>query len=318
MIDQAVEATARRSRSRAASTRASASGSTRWSPRPAARSSTRRATSRSMRTAKQAAEIVHGLATTRPAPPGLATNAEDDARLGLRVRPLGVRDQLPVRLPEREGRGQGASRRRWAGRATPPSRPASRAASPLGGINLGVGRVHQEPGPGLRGRDLPAQPKNQIVAAEKGGLPPTTESALREPRDQEGLPVRRRCCRKASPTRRRDRSTRPTATSRSRSRRRFHPREQDQAGRAREQAEGPPREGGRGEDLLMAERRPASPTRARSERRLAWMLCAPAVIVMLLVTGYPIVYAFSSRCSSTTCASRTRRSSSGSRTTSTC
>ena len=32
--------------------------------------------------------------------------------------------------------------------------------------------------------------------------------------------------------------------------------------------------------------------RARSERRLGWMLCAPAVIVMLLVTAYPIVYAF--------------------------
>jgi multiple sugar transport system permease protein len=32
--------------------------------------------------------------------------------------------------------------------------------------------------------------------------------------------------------------------------------------------------------------------RARSERRTAWLLCAPAVIVMLLVTGYPIVYAF--------------------------
>ena len=31
--------------------------------------------------------------------------------------------------------------------------------------------------------------------------------------------------------------------------------------------------------------------RARGERRLGWMLCAPAVVVMLLVTGYPIVYA---------------------------
>lgn len=31
--------------------------------------------------------------------------------------------------------------------------------------------------------------------------------------------------------------------------------------------------------------------RARSERKLAWMLCAPAVIAMLLVTGYPIGYA---------------------------
>lgn len=31
--------------------------------------------------------------------------------------------------------------------------------------------------------------------------------------------------------------------------------------------------------------------RARSERRLGWMLCAPAVTVMLLVTAYPIIYA---------------------------
>ena len=31
--------------------------------------------------------------------------------------------------------------------------------------------------------------------------------------------------------------------------------------------------------------------RTRSERKLAWMLCAPAVIAMLLVTAYPIIYA---------------------------
>jgi multiple sugar transport system permease protein len=30
---------------------------------------------------------------------------------------------------------------------------------------------------------------------------------------------------------------------------------------------------------------------ARSERNLGWMLCAPAVVVMLLVTAYPIIYA---------------------------
>jgi multiple sugar transport system permease protein len=31
--------------------------------------------------------------------------------------------------------------------------------------------------------------------------------------------------------------------------------------------------------------------RAKAERKLAWMLCAPAVIAMLVVTGYPIAYA---------------------------
>ena len=31
--------------------------------------------------------------------------------------------------------------------------------------------------------------------------------------------------------------------------------------------------------------------RARAERKLGWMLCAPAVVAMLLVTAYPIGYA---------------------------
>ena len=31
--------------------------------------------------------------------------------------------------------------------------------------------------------------------------------------------------------------------------------------------------------------------RARAERKLAWLLCAPAVLMMLLVTAYPIAYA---------------------------
>jgi len=31
--------------------------------------------------------------------------------------------------------------------------------------------------------------------------------------------------------------------------------------------------------------------RAREERKLAWMLCAPAVITMIIVTGFPIAYA---------------------------
>jgi multiple sugar transport system permease protein len=40
----------------------------------------------------------------------------------------------------------------------------------------------------------------------------------------------------------------------------------------------------------------AAPTgltdRARAERRLGWLLCAPAVLVMLFVAGFPILYAF--------------------------
>jgi multiple sugar transport system permease protein len=38
-------------------------------------------------------------------------------------------------------------------------------------------------------------------------------------------------------------------------------------------------------------RRPRLSEKTRSERRLAWMLCAPAVLAMLAVTAYPIGYA---------------------------
>jgi multiple sugar transport system permease protein len=40
-----------------------------------------------------------------------------------------------------------------------------------------------------------------------------------------------------------------------------------------------------------ARRKPKLSEGARAERRLGWWLCAPAVIVMLAVAGYPIVYA---------------------------
>jgi multiple sugar transport system permease protein len=39
-------------------------------------------------------------------------------------------------------------------------------------------------------------------------------------------------------------------------------------------------------------KKPKVTDRAKAERKLAWMLCAPAVIAMLIVTGYPIAYAF--------------------------
>ncbi|HEY1360303.1 MAG TPA: sugar ABC transporter permease [Thermoleophilaceae bacterium] len=49
-------------------------------------------------------------------------------------------------------------------------------------------------------------------------------------------------------------------------------------------------------EAATVEQRTAAPKkkvsdRARSERRLAYMLCAPAVITMIAVTGYPIAYA---------------------------
>src|SRR4051812_40327741 len=44
------------------------------------------------------------------------------------------------------------------------------------------------------------------------------------------------------------------------------------------------------QDEKRAPKRKGLTERARQERKTAWLLCAPAVIVMVLVTGYPIVY----------------------------
>jgi len=38
-------------------------------------------------------------------------------------------------------------------------------------------------------------------------------------------------------------------------------------------------------------RRPRLSEGARAERRLGWLLCAPAVIVMIAVAAFPILYA---------------------------
>src|SRR5215510_7480213 len=46
------------------------------------------------------------------------------------------------------------------------------------------------------------------------------------------------------------------------------------------------------EPEVTGRRRRARPSEgARAERRLGWLLCAPAVIVMIAVTAYPIGYA---------------------------
>jgi len=47
-----------------------------------------------------------------------------------------------------------------------------------------------------------------------------------------------------------------------------------------------------GTGTASAGKKPVLTDRARAERNLAWKLCAPAVILMLLVAGFPIVYAF--------------------------
>src|ERR1051325_1154062 len=47
-----------------------------------------------------------------------------------------------------------------------------------------------------------------------------------------------------------------------------------------------------GDDLTAPAQHGGLTDRAKAERKLAYILCAPAVAVMALVAGFPIIYAF--------------------------
>ena len=109
------------------------------------------------------------------------------------VRQRGLHGQLPVHLPEREGGGAGRPQEHGL-RALPGGRRrAARASVTLGGINLGVSALHRAT-PSWRSRppSACASSENQLIAAPKGGLPPTTEALYDDPRTlQKAYPVRR-------------------------------------------------------------------------------------------------------------------------------
>jgi multiple sugar transport system substrate-binding protein len=140
-------------------------------------------------TAGTAAEIIKRLATSKAAPPGMATNKEDQARLGFEtgrsnyqvnytfIYPSAAMVKSPKDFQKRIG---------WARyprtEADKPSRP------PLGGINIGVGAYTKHRDLAFEAARCLAQPKNQVVASEKGGLPPTTESEYDNPKVKKALP----------------------------------------------------------------------------------------------------------------------------------
>jgi multiple sugar transport system substrate-binding protein len=138
---------------------------------------------------EDAARIVRRLATTKAAPAGLGTNKEDEARLGFEsgrsvyqlnytfIYPSAAEVKAPKDFQKRIG---------WARYprtvADRPSRP------PLGGINVAVGNYTKHEREAFAAARCLAQPKNQVIASEKGGLPPTSEAVYEDPKVQKAFP----------------------------------------------------------------------------------------------------------------------------------
>jgi multiple sugar transport system substrate-binding protein len=136
---------------------------------------------------KNAARIVQRLATTKAAPAGLATNKEDEARLGFESGRSAYQVNYTFIYPSAAEVGGGFQKKiGWARypRTLPnlPSRP------PLGGINVAVGNYTKHADLAFQAALCLAQPKNQAIAAEKGGLPPTTESVYNDPKVKKAFP----------------------------------------------------------------------------------------------------------------------------------
>jgi len=135
---------------------------------------------------EEAAEIIKRLATSRAAPPGLATNKEDEARLGFESgRSLYQTNYtfIYASAAEKKGFQEKIGWTRYPRTvADRPSRP------PLGGINLGVGSYTKSPELAHEAALCLAQPRNQAVAAEKGGLPPTSEPVYDDPKVKKAFP----------------------------------------------------------------------------------------------------------------------------------
>jgi trehalose/maltose transport system substrate-binding protein len=138
---------------------------------------------------KKSAEIIKKLATSKAAPPGLGTNKEDEARQGFEsgrsdyqvnytfIYPSAAEVKSPKDFQKKIG---------WTRYprtvADKPSRP------PLGGINIGVGAYTKHADLAFRAAECLGQPKNQAIASEKGGLPPTTEATYKDPKVVKAFP----------------------------------------------------------------------------------------------------------------------------------
>jgi multiple sugar transport system substrate-binding protein len=137
--------------------------------------------------AAKAAAIERKLAGSKAAPPGMATNKEDDARLGFEGGRSVYEVNYPYIYPSAAAVGEDFQKNiGWARYPRTvkdePSRP------PLGGINIGVSSYSTKPDLAFEAATCLASPEHQAIAAEKGGLPPTTESVYNTPQVQKAYP----------------------------------------------------------------------------------------------------------------------------------
>jgi multiple sugar transport system substrate-binding protein len=128
--------------------------------------------------AARAAEIETKLANSAAAPPGMSTNREDQARLGFESERSDYQLNYTFIYPSAEAIKGFQEKIGWA--RYPRTDKGEESRPPLGGINLGVSKFSANAELAFEAAECLANVENQAVAAELGGLPPTTESVYEE------------------------------------------------------------------------------------------------------------------------------------------
>jgi multiple sugar transport system substrate-binding protein len=138
-------------------------------------------------TAKRAAEIESKLGKSKAAPPGLSTNAEDQARQGFESGRSDYEVNYPYVYPSAAGVSEEFQKNMgWA--RYPRTDKEKESRPPLGGINIGVSAYSKKRDLAFEAAECIANEKHQADAAELGGLPPTTQSVYDTPQVKKAYP----------------------------------------------------------------------------------------------------------------------------------
>ena len=259
---------------------------------------------------EQALQVMRDVARAKGSDPSISNNFEDDGRLAFQAGNAAFMVNYPFVDPAiKEGNpdvyeNMGAAL--WP--RVDPNEPAHVS---LGGFNLGVGAFSNHKAADFAAAQCLEQPAQQVIYAKGDGLAPITQSLYQDARIRKAFPyadlllqtLQQGSTRPVSPayndislavqdtlhppgsinpTWRRLDAARAASTT---------PSTREGCCDEARRTPGPPTRPSR----RRSPTRPARPRRrnrrTRSERRLGWMLCAPAAIVMIAVTAYPIGYA---------------------------
>jgi len=136
--------------------------------------------------AERAAEIEKKLATSAAAPPGMSTNREDQARLGFESDRSDYQLNYTFIYPSAEAIKGFQDKIGWA--RYPRTDKGEESRPPLGGINIGVSAYAKAPDLAFDAAECLASDEHQAIAAELGGLPPTTEAVYEDEKVQKAFP----------------------------------------------------------------------------------------------------------------------------------